>query len=150
MLRKKLMFILLILITLTVFTGCNSIKSEEIDKDDEEIIKTALDYIEGWYEGDAKRMERALHTDMIKRRFESNGIMKELDTDRMIASTKGGVGKDVPKDIYEIEVEILEKNNNIASVVTRSEYIDYLHLAKIDNKWLIINVLWDFNRADNN
>jgi len=27
------------------------------------ITKTALDYIEGWYAGDAARMERALHPD---------------------------------------------------------------------------------------
>jgi hypothetical protein len=32
-----------------------------------EIKKTALDYIEGWYAGDAARMERALHPELAKR-----------------------------------------------------------------------------------
>ncbi len=27
----------------------------------------ALDYIEGWYAGDAERMERSLHDDLVKR-----------------------------------------------------------------------------------
>ena len=31
------------------------------------IRQTALDYIEGWYEGNAERMERALHPELAKR-----------------------------------------------------------------------------------
>ena len=31
------------------------------------IRQAALDYIEGWYEGNAERMERALHPDLAKR-----------------------------------------------------------------------------------
>ncbi len=32
--------------------------------DREAITATALDYAEGWYEGNAERMERALHPDL--------------------------------------------------------------------------------------
>ena len=35
--------------------------------DNESITKTALDYIEGWYAGDATRMEHALHPELAKR-----------------------------------------------------------------------------------
>ena len=36
--------------------------------DDDAAIKvTALNYIEGWYEGDAARMESALHPELAKR-----------------------------------------------------------------------------------
>ena len=35
--------------------------------DNAAITKTALDYIEGWYTGDAVRMERALHPELAKR-----------------------------------------------------------------------------------
>jgi len=31
--------------------------------------KTALDYTEGWYAGDAARMERALHPELAKRMY---------------------------------------------------------------------------------
>ena len=34
------------------------------DADREAIKATALDYIEGWYEGNPERMERALHPDL--------------------------------------------------------------------------------------
>ena len=36
------------------------------------IKQTALDYIEGWYEGDAERMERALHPELAKRIVRTN------------------------------------------------------------------------------
>jgi len=37
------------------------------DADTEAITRTALDYGEGWYAGDAARMERSLHPDLAKR-----------------------------------------------------------------------------------
>ena len=37
------------------------------DADKEGITAAMLDYAEGWYEGDAARMERCLHPDLAKR-----------------------------------------------------------------------------------
>jgi hypothetical protein len=37
--------------------------------DREEIRKTALDYVEGWYSGDAARIGGALHPQLVKRRM---------------------------------------------------------------------------------
>lgn len=117
-----------------------------IDKNvnEEEIIKTAKDYIEGWYNGDKQRMKNALHQNMIKRRLK-DGELKELTTEQMIFGAERGGGKHVPKEKYKISVEILHATDNIASVMTKSEYIDYLHMAKTNDKWFIVNVLWEFN-----
>jgi hypothetical protein len=35
--------------------------------DDQAIRAVALDYIEGWFDGDASRMERALHPELVTR-----------------------------------------------------------------------------------
>ena len=35
--------------------------------DEDLITTTVLDYFEGWFEGDAARMDRALHPDLVKR-----------------------------------------------------------------------------------
>ena len=120
-------------------------KKKERFNDDQDIIKIAKDYIEGWYDGDKQRMENALHPDMIKRRI-VDGELKELDSKKMIFGTEHGGGKHVSKTSYQIEIEILDRRDAIASVITTSEYIDYLHLAKVNHKWTIINVLWDFNK----
>lgn len=39
---------------------------ESAASDEAKIRAAALDYIEGWYEGDAERMERALHPHLAK------------------------------------------------------------------------------------
>src|ERR1043166_8115741 len=43
------------------------LRAQESANDESAIRKPALDYIEGWYEGDAARMESALHPELAKR-----------------------------------------------------------------------------------
>ena len=143
--RKAIFTILLISIGLVALSGCGE-KEVTLDNEkyDEKAIRlVALDYIEGWYEGNAERMKSALHPDLIKRRIDGDRI-DELNATQMVEGTKNGGGKSVPKNLYEVEVEVLHLNKDIATVMTKSQYIDYLHLVKVDNRWLIINVLWDF------
>jgi hypothetical protein len=43
-------------------------------------------------------------------------------------------------------VEVLNIYRDIASVRTGcADYIDYVHLAKSEEKWMIVNVLWQRN-----
>jgi len=114
--------------------------------DNQAITQAALDYIEGWYEGSPARMEKALHPSLVKRRAAGDRI-EELDYKTMMDYTRKGGGKAVPKSAYKIEVKILHVSNNISAVMTSSQYIDYLHLAKLDGQWKIVNVLWDLNRG---
>lgn len=47
-----------------------------------------------------------------------------------------------------VEMSILATDGDIASaMVTSNEYIDYLHLVRMDGRWQILNVLWEF-RSD--
>jgi hypothetical protein len=41
--------------------------SEQAPGLEAEIVACALDYYEGWFDGDAARMERALHPELVKR-----------------------------------------------------------------------------------
>ncbi len=113
------------------------------------IKATALDYIEGWYEGNAERMERALHPDLAKRIVISNKEKTRSRLDQMSAmglvqGTRGGGGKNTPKDKQIKEVTILDRYENAASVkIVAESWIDYMHLAKFNGRWVIINVLWE-------
>jgi len=49
------------------------------------IRQTALDYIEGWYEGNAERMERALHPELAKRIVRTNPQNNQSRLDQMSA-----------------------------------------------------------------
>ncbi|HEX8071102.1 MAG TPA: nuclear transport factor 2 family protein [Pyrinomonadaceae bacterium] len=113
------------------------------------IKQTALDYIEGWYAGDAERMERALHPELAKRIARTNPQNGQSRLDQMSAlslvqGTRRGGGKNTPKERQQKDVTILDVYGNAASVkIVASDWIDYLHLAKFNGRWVIVNVLWE-------
>ena len=117
--------------------------------DDAAAIKqTALDYIEGWYEGNAERMERALHPKLVKRIFEKNAAgeiaLDEMGAKQLVDGTRRGGGKKTPPEKQQKDVTILDVFENAASVkVVASDWIDYMQMAKVDGRWVIVNVLWE-------
>jgi hypothetical protein len=104
------------------------------------VVATVLDYFEGWFEGDAERMERALHPALAKRGPELRTVTKE----QMVAWTDAGEGKAVdPGPGRRIDVSVVDVHGDIASAVVDSDvYREYLHLARTDDGWKIVNALW--------
>jgi NADPH:quinone reductase-like Zn-dependent oxidoreductase len=119
----------------------------EILADDTELIRSvALDYIEGWYDGDAARMARALHPALVKRlvlRKEGGSVIEEMSATQLIEQTAGGGGRDTPAARRRADVRVLDVFADSASVrVDAAEWIDYMHLARWNGEWRIVNVLW--------
>ncbi len=113
------------------------------------IRKAALDYVEGWYEGNAERMERALHPELAKRIVRTDPTSGRSRIEQMSAMTlvlgvKRGGGKDTPVEQQQKDVFILDIFQNTASVkAVMSGWIDYMHIAKSNGEWKIVNVLWE-------
>lgn len=113
------------------------------------IKQTALDYIEGWYEGNAERMERALHPDLAKRIVRTDPKSGRSRLDQMgamglVQGVRSGYGKSTPKDKQQKDVTILDVYENAASVkVVAADWVDYLHIARYNGRWVIVNVLWE-------
>jgi hypothetical protein len=113
------------------------------------IRTAALDYAEGWYEGNADRMGRAVHPELVKRIvvFDSvtgRDLIQNMGATALVNGTRRGFGRSTPTDLQEKEVRILDVFRHAASVrVTMADWIDYLQLAKVDDRWVIVNVLWE-------
>jgi len=141
--------LILMFIMMTVMTSAAYAQTPVVNSDETAIRAAALDYIEGWYTGDAERMERALHPDLAKRIVISNKENNRSRLDQMSAmslvqGTRRGGGKDTPKDKQLKEVTILDRYENAASVkIVADSWIDYMHLAKFNGRWMIVNVLWE-------
>ena len=94
--------------------------SAQTDADKEAIKATALDYIEGYYEGSAERMERALHPDLAKRIVNTNAqgrsSLGQMSALSLVQMAKRGGGKDIPKEKQQKDVTILDVFGNTASV----------------------------------
>ncbi len=113
------------------------------------IRATALDYVEGWYTGDAARMERALHPELAKRVVNTNpqngrNSLGQQSAMTLVVGTRNGGGKTTPPEQMQKDVKILDIFQNAASVrATMSGWIDYMHIAKWNGRWVIVNVLWE-------
>jgi len=138
----------LLLLSFIVMFG-SVVHGQAQTKSDAELIKqTALDYIEGWYEGDPVRMERALHPDLAKRivNVDQRGryMLGQMSAMTLVQLARVGDGKSTPKEKQQKDVTILDIFGNTASVkIIASDWIDYLHVAKWRGHWVIVNVLWE-------
>jgi hypothetical protein len=123
----------------------------QLDADSIAIRETVSDYYGGWYEANKERMARCLHPGLAKRavRREASGkeYLHHLGREDMVRKTAEGGGSDTPPALRKYEVTILDRYEEMAAVkVVANEYIDYLHVARHDGRWLIVNALWTDNR----
>lgn len=115
------------------------------------IRATALDYVEGWYEGNAERMGRSVHAELVKRIIVRDTVTKRdwisnQGWGNLVGGTARGGGKNTPMADRAKDVKILDIYGNVASVrATMSGWIDYMQMAKVDGRWQIVNVLWEFH-----
>ena len=139
-----------ILSLFVVLLGNAAMFAQETTMDESAAIKkTALDYIEGWYAGDAARMEHALHPELAKRMISTDpktgrSQFNHMGAMTLVQRTRDGGGTKTPADRQLKEVTILDRFNNAAVVkIVASDWIDYLEVAKFNGDWKIINVLWE-------
>lgn len=114
--------------------------------DDAAIRQAALDYIEGFYEGSPERMERALHPDLAKRIVrtgpQGQNALGQMSAMTLVTMTRTSGGH-TPKEKQQKDITILDKTLDMATVkIIAGEWVDYMHLAKWNGQWKIINVLW--------
>ena len=118
--------------------------------DDHEAVRQAvLDYVEGIYQVQPERIERSVSRELAK-----VGYWREKDggpysESRMSFDQLVGVAKNWNKNgrvdakTALKEVVVYDVVDQTATVKLRAHWgIDYMHLAKKEGKWLIMNVLW--------
>ena len=135
-------------LSLLLFACVASSASAQSAADSAGIRQAALDYIQGWYAGDAARMERALHPELAKRIVNTDSLGRSrLDTQSamtLVQNTRNGGGKDTPAADRREDVRILDIYRNAAVArIDASYWVDYLQVAKWRGRWVIVNVLWE-------
>lgn len=145
---KKLLlcFVCFTLFTITISAQQNIKYSEDYKG----VHAAIFDYVEGLYLVDSTRIARSVHPDLRKRGYWYNtkkaAYVDNLDMTyqqlKNLAASwnkNGGNANDESPKI----IEIYDINDRTASAKLTAEWgIDYFHLAKLDGKWYIMNVLW--------
>ncbi|WP_299531752.1 nuclear transport factor 2 family protein [Ulvibacterium sp.] len=144
---KPSLFLMIAVFSLIVFSV-----QGQTPKDSLQIKQVALDYIESQHNVKPEQFERAAHPRMVKRTFWTDKetgkeYLRETFTDAMIllAETYNKNGDGFPENPKK-EVIILDIYDKTASVkLIADDWIDYMHIVKLNGKWQLVNVLWQFN-----
>ena len=137
------------ILPLSLLVMCASIVRADGEDDLAAIRQTAMDYMAAWYRGDADTMKACLHKKLAKRSlrgFFGEPDLRHTSASDMVRYTINGYGLNLWPEGGRIEVTILDHFKQIASVrVTSPNYYEYLHLAKIEGRWVIVNALYEPN-----
>lgn len=144
--RKVLAVLAVVLFSVSGFAQQPAATAKPAGDDDAAIKQAALDYIEGFYEGSPERMERALHPDLAKRIVRTNpqgqNALGQMSAMTLVAMTRTSGGH-TPKEKQQKDVTIFDKTLDMAMVkIVAGDWVDYMHLAKWNGQWKIVNVLW--------
>lgn len=122
-------------------------RAEDVTDDTAGIIAAAADYIEGWYQGDPARMERALHPQLAKRLIAADpatgvNAVQHMDAATLVSYVERRAGKPAP-EVQIKNVNILSVYGDIATVrAEMNDWVDLLHLGRFAEGWRIVNVIW--------
>lgn len=142
---SKMMSVLLALVLLSWCVVAQD--KPDVEKDKAAVKQAAHDYAEGYYEGSAERMERALHPLLVKRGLVPSSqpgstFLVQMNSAMLVEVTRSGRGKLAPEE-RGISYELLDLTENTASAkIFTARFNDFLHLAKQNGQWRIVNVLW--------
>ena len=113
------------------------------------IEAVAYDYLDGQLEGDAQRVARALHPDLAKRAVAAAGPtarevfpLRRMTADELITLTHQGELK-TPREQWNRSVRVLDVTGTAAAVrVETPWFVDYFHMGRFGERWLIVNAMW--------
>jgi predicted YcjX-like family ATPase len=126
--------------------GCAG--TSALASDDEAVRAVAMDYAEAWTTGDGDRMARALHPAATMRRVVSDLLtgeprMQFMDAATVVSATRDGAGREGDAGPLNIRVAILDRHGDMAAArVVSPLYVHYLQLARWDDRWVVVAILW--------
>ena len=122
------------------------------------IERAVLDYMEGWFTGDAVRMRRALHPDLMKRCLcrdpetgDPTGEFYYSKAEQLVRYTDEGGETNWSDASYEPEkgrenfdIVVLEVYRDVAIArIWSSAYVEYMQLGNFGKAgWKIVNILY--------
>jgi len=128
-----------------LLTGAVSLRP---NPDEAAVAQAVYDYVDALYQVDPARIERSVHPELAKRGFartREGGYREFLmtyDELHTLAAEWNADGHVDPATAPR-EVVVLDVLDQTATArLTASWGVDYLHLARYDGRWQIVNVLW--------
>jgi hypothetical protein len=116
--------------------------------DDASAVQTTVrDYIEGYYQGDARRMAKTLHSHYLKHMIHGTIPMREKTGQQMLEEVRSHGPADLPEADKTEQISVLDVAGSLASVkLVTPGWVDYITVERSEGKWRILSVV---QRIDN-
>jgi hypothetical protein len=107
---------------------------------------TVTNYIEGYFTGDAPRLEQTLDPHYLKHVIHEPRVMREMTESDLMNGLRGQGVPDMPAADKTEQVTVLDVAGDIASAkLVTPEWTDYMTLLKVNGKWKILSVVQRIN-----
>jgi hypothetical protein len=138
----------------TLLVGAPARSSAQSAADSAAVRRAALDYVEGFYEGDSTKHVRSVRPDVFKYGFwlprdstryqgEPMTFAEFLGYTRRMRARNAKTPPAAPKTVQLLDVQDM----TAAAKVTAFWGVDYLLLGKFDGQWMVSSVLWQTKRG---
>jgi hypothetical protein len=112
-----------------------------------EIEKAILNYVDAFYKADTSLAYESIAKDLAKRGYYTNkdGKISEakMSFDQLVKLAQRWKNTQNITEASPKKITVFDILDKIASAKVEAKWgIDYFHLAKVEGKWIIINVLW--------
>ena len=125
-----------------LFTVTANCQQKEPTDDVSAIRATVTNYIEGYFTGDAQRMEQTLHPHYLKHIIHGDIPMRERTGAEMIREVRKSGPADFPAPEKTEQVSVLDVAGDIASAkLVTPGWTDYVTLEKVNGEWKILSVV---------
>lgn len=138
------------MISLTIFAAAAAAQPSPVSPSAADLtsIEAAChDYLDGQLQGDPKRVARSLHPDLAKRAAigeteDERFALRRMTKEELVDLTRQGVLK-TPEPEWNRSCTILDVTGNAAAVRAETPwFVDYFHMGRFGERWLIVNALW--------
>ncbi len=141
---------LLILVTIA---NIQFSRVQRADSDAEKTKATATNYAQGWCSRDANRLGKSFNSELAKRlqitdEKSRKSILENMGAPSLVQATRRR-NRTESTDKQVIYVAVLDIVGTAAiAKLKRKNWVDYMHLSKVNGQWKIVNVLWELASAD--
>jgi hypothetical protein len=112
------------------------------------VERAAMNYLEGFYEGDADKIRAGVHPEVVKVGYfagqDGEYRRAPMSFEEMIRfADRVKAEGEFPAEDAPKEAEILEVLDKVAAAKVVAWWgVDYLHLVKLEGEWKILHVIW--------
>ena len=133
----------LALALLLCFNLSTKAQDNKTSNDDRSAVRsTVTNYIEGYFTGDAQRMEQTLHPHYLKHVIHGEIPMREMTGPQLIKDVRREGPPDLPAASKTGQVTVLDVARDIASAkLVTPGWTDYLTLSRVNGEWKILSVV---------